>query len=238
MSVMSSNSSSAGESDWQDLEPDEEVTIFKSLLDDKTFGSAEEMLSHTKKEHNLDFLAVVKRLQLDFYGAIKLVNFVRSCHQKGQAVPADISSALLEDDVYLKPVLENDTFLYTLDEIIPEVDEAAAAAAGEAELKDGEPSKAADVSIDGLLTRNKALEGELEAMRSQFANYRQAVEETLERRWGVDDVDEKKSVNQSAPKKTNHDYYFESYAAHGEYPLREGEETCLADKDTIRKTSC
>ena len=212
MSNSSRSSSSAGESDWQDLEPDEEVTIFKSLLDDKTFGSAEEMLSHTKKEHNLDFLAVVKRLQLDFYGAIKLVNFVRSCHQKGQAVPADISNASLEDDAYLKPVLENDTFLYTLDEIIPEADQAAG---GEGEAKEGESSKA-DLSIDNLLTRNKALEEELEAMRSQFANYRQAVEETLERRWGVDDVDEKKPVSQSGdPKKSNNDYYFESYAAHG-----------------------
>lgn len=201
---MEKNDSSDGDSDWQDLEPDEELAIFTSFFDEQTFPTAPAMLAHAKKEHSFDFLNVASRLKLDFYGAIKLVNFVRTCHQKGQPLPADILSTHFEDDVYLKPVLDNDTFLYNLDEILPEPGQTVVEAAG---------SSGDGVNIDQLLTRNKDLEGELETLRDQFASYRLAVEQTLDRRWGVDDAEEKPS--DSGPTKDNSDYYFESYAFHG-----------------------
>jgi hypothetical protein len=225
----SSVDSSDGESDWQDLEADEEPSIFTSFFSDETFNTAQEMLAQTKAKHNFDFLETVRRLNLDFYGAIKLVNFVRACHKKGEPVPGDISATQLDNDVYLKPVLDNDTFLYTLDEIIPEnepaqtggeaaggFDTAAAAAAAAA---------AAGGPIDSLLSRNKVLEEELETLRDQFSNYRLAVEETLDRRWGVENddaaaassADAGKASSKPAEKKDDSDYYFESYAAHGEY---------------------
>lgn len=219
----SSSDSSDGESDWQDLELDEEPSIFTSFFSQDTFTSAQEMLSHTKTKHNFDFLETARRLKLDFYGAIKLVNFVRTCHQKGETVPADISTAHLDDDVYLKPVLDNDTFLYTLDEILPDGGQ-------EQQImgdKEAESSTDTGVPIDSLLSRNKALEEELETLRDHFSNYRLTVEETLDRRWGVEKDDDAapaalaagegtKTPAEQAPKADNSDYYFESYAAHGE----------------------
>lgn len=222
----SSVDSSDGESDWQDLEADEEPSIFTSFFSNTTFNTAQEMLAQTKAKHNFDFLETVRRLELDFYGAIKLVNFVRTCHKKGEPVPGDLSATQLDDDVYLKPVLDNDTFLYTLDEILPE--DGPAQTGVEAAGGSDTAAAAAGVPIDNLLSRNKALEEELETLRDQFANYRLAVEETLDRRWGVENddaaaassADAGKASSKPADKKDGSDYYFESYAAHGEY-LRE-----------------
>lgn len=65
-------------SDWEDAEPEEEETVtFISLLDDSVFPSLDSMLQHCRDAHNFDFLAVRRRLGLDFFGTVKLVNFGR-----------------------------------------------------------------------------------------------------------------------------------------------------------------
>jgi len=208
----SNASDSSGESDWLDVEPDEEPSTVVSLLDSETFSNPSDMLAHCKEKYGFDFLATVRRLQLDFYGAIKLVNFVRQRGQQSQPLPDQISLKDIEDEEYLKPVLENDALLFTLDEVL------------EADQEAGEDDSAlVDASAKELLARNKALEAELEALRDQYSNYRLAVEETLDRRWGDDAAP---GPSNAAPKKSNSDYYFESYAYH------EIHETML--KDAVR----
>jgi protein arginine N-methyltransferase 3 len=201
----SNASDSSGESDWLDVEPDEEPSTVVSLLDSETFSNPSDMLAHCREKHGFDFLATVRRLQLDFYGAIKLVNFVRQRGQQSQPLPDRISLKDIEDEEYLKPVLENDALLFTLDEVL------------EADQEAGEDdSGLVDSSAKELLARNKALEAELEALRDQYSNYRLAVEETLDRRWGDDTAP---GPANAAPKKGNSDYYFESYAYHGLPPF-------------------
>lgn len=202
----SNASDSSGESDWLDVEPDEEPSTVVSLLDSETFSNPSDMLAHCKEKYGFDFLATVRRLQLDFYGAIKLVNFVRRRGKQSQPLPDQISLEDIEDEEYLKPVLENDALLFTLDEVL-EADQ---------EVTEGDPGLV-NSSAKELLARNKALEAELEALRDQYSNYRLAVEETLDRRWG-DDTAPGNSKN-AAPKKDNSDYYFESYAYHGLLPF-------------------
>ena len=85
MSV-SSESEVSGEGDWQDLESDNESITIVSLFDAKTFTSTNDMLKHCKEQHDFDLIALIKRLQLDFHGSIKLVNFIRSNVKAGQAV--------------------------------------------------------------------------------------------------------------------------------------------------------
>lgn len=181
-----------------DMESDHETITVTSLFGTETFSSPQEMLDHCKKDHGFDFLKVVKALSLDFHGAIKLVNLIRSRVRSGQAVTEDISAEDLADDQYLKPVLENDALLFSLDEVLE----------GEA----GPENQA--VTSEELQQRNKTLESELEALQSQFANYRLAVEQTLDKRWG----DENTPGPSTVPKKDNSNYYFESYAEHGECP--------------------
>jgi hypothetical protein len=195
----SASESASGESDWQDVEPDEEPSTVVSLFDAQTFGSPSEMLAHCKEKHAFDFLATARKLQLDFYGAIKLVNFVRQRVQQGQPLPETISAEDLNDDVLLKPVLENDALLFTLDEVLEAQN-----------LSDSQDTSAAD-----LLNRNKALEEELETLRNQYENYRLTVEQTLDKRWAEDAP--RAGSSKASEKEDESAYYFESYAYHGTF---------------------
>ena len=57
---------------------------------------------------------------LDFMGMVKLVNYVRSEVAAGNALPDVSASAAFRDDHYLKPVLDDDALLYSLNDIIEE----------------------------------------------------------------------------------------------------------------------
>lgn len=72
------SSSSGDEDEWLDQdEEQEEAPAIISLLDDHVFPDVVSMLNSCK-EKGLDFLAIRDRLNLDFYGLIKLINFSRS----------------------------------------------------------------------------------------------------------------------------------------------------------------
>jgi hypothetical protein len=103
----------------------------------------------------------------------------------------------------LKPVLEDDALILSLDEL-----EVPRSSAFEAEGQ----------NVELLLARNSQLEEELDRLQRQFDNYRLAVQATLDHRWG-DDVEEaknSKAFDLDKPSKPNNsDYYFESYAGNG-----------------------
>lgn len=199
------DSEGSDEGEWLDVEPDEEAVSIQSLLDSRTFPTAKAMLDHCKQEHGFDFGANIQRLQLDFLGAVKLVNFIRDCTKRGVSLPKEVSHTDIEDERFLQPVLENDALIFSLDDVI------------EADQIEG-PAADKEASSATLLARNRELEAELEMVQSQFANYRLAVQETLDRRWG-DDVEPTPKTDDD--KKDSSDYYFESYAAHGESAVAE-----------------
>jgi protein arginine N-methyltransferase 3 len=205
MSISSSDEAS-DVTDWLDVEPDEELVTYVSLFGPETFDSLEEFLKHCKEQHSFDFADNVRRLQLDFHGAVKLVNFIRSRVAEDGSLPAEISPTDYADDRYLKPVLENDALIFSLDEI----------------LENGLNLGVSDCSGENppqnsLAVRDRDVEAELAAVKEHFANYRQAVEETLDRRWG----DENDLTAKESKKHDESDYYFESYAFNGKiYPFR------------------
>lgn len=134
---------------------------------------------------------------------------------EGLALPEDISLADIEDDRYLKPVLDDDALIMCLDDL-PEP----SAPVGEA--------KQSEVSPEDLIKRNSELQAELEALAKQFNNYRLAVQQTLDTRWGEDDADAPSKAPSAASKaqessdaaKSGNDYsesYFASYARNGIY---------------------
>ncbi|PHH51466.1 Protein arginine N-methyltransferase 3 [Ceratocystis fimbriata CBS 114723] len=221
--TLSQGSSSSDEEGWQDIEPDyEEGTVIKSFFDEKTFPDAKAMMIYCREKHNFDFMATRRRLNLDFHGAVKLSNYVRLKAQEGNATLGNISVDDLNDDIYLKPVLDNDGLLMSLDEILDEDDEA------NAELNTSPPS---DIPVAQLLKKNALLEEQLGKLTEQFASFRQTVAETLDKRWG-DDVtsenpDKTKNVKSgpAIPQSIDNNY-FESYAG---YDIHE---TML--KDTVR----
>ncbi|KAK4655889.1 Ribosomal protein arginine N-methyltransferase rmt3 [Podospora pseudocomata] len=235
----SSDNSEAGnwlqgdQDDGDDFSEQETVQVI-SLMDDKVFDDALAMVTYCKEKYGLDFLGVRDRLGLDFYGSIKLINFIRQKVHDGKPVkPDDIKASDLEDDSLLKPVLEDDALIVCLDDL---------PAAGEAAPQAREIKQNEVPAVDELLRKNAQLQEELEKLSQQFSNYRLAVQQTLDQRWGEDDKPGSSKARAEAPapapapatngteKKDNSPpeatYYFESYAHNDIH------ETML--KDTIR----
>ncbi|KAK4209333.1 S-adenosyl-L-methionine-dependent methyltransferase [Rhypophila decipiens] len=220
--------SSSDEGEWLDPsnpgeeEDDEQETVAViSLCDDRVFPDALSMITYCKEKHGLDFLGIRDRLQLDFYGTIKLINFIRQKVHEGAALPADITKADLDDDRYLKPVLDDDALILCLDDL-PEPKSAAASGPGTSTTA-GESTTADGPQVDLLLQKNAALQAELEQLTKQFSNYRLAVQQTLDQRWQADEdsgdapTPGSSSASKSPPgkdekPKDDSAYYFESYA--------------------------
>ncbi|KAG4221567.1 hypothetical protein PC116_g29957, partial [Phytophthora cactorum] len=169
------------------------------------------MLAHCKEKHGFDFLGVRQRLQLDFHGCVKLVNFIRQRVHEGLSVTEDISWSDIDHEQYLKPVLDDDAVilgLFDLPELKPAV-----------QGSNGNGDNAA--LVDDLLKRNSELQEELARVKTQFDSYRVAVQQTLDERWG--DVDQAEAESSAAAKagkgkengekkEDDSQYYWDSYA--------------------------
>jgi protein arginine N-methyltransferase 3 len=114
---------------------------------------------------------------LDFLGTIKLVNYVRSEVKAGNTTPDVSSKDKFEDEAYLKPVLEDDALLYSLDDI-----------------EDEESATAGNTEAERRVTE---LQEDLERLQSQFTEYRMAVQKSMEEQLSKED--EKLGSSPSGP---------------------------------------
>ncbi|KAF2426535.1 S-adenosyl-L-methionine-dependent methyltransferase [Tothia fuscella] len=220
-SSSSSDASSLHEEEeegWEDAEPDQEDLQVVSLFDEKTFPDAKSMIEYCKENYGFDFLGAAKSLGLDFYSSVKFVNYIREEVRKGNLKPDVSSASLFEDDRFMKPVLEDDALLFSLDDLTNSASEEQDATGGESDAA----RKIAD------------LEEQLKDMKSQFSEYRLQVEETLEKRWNDAAGTSRSKASASGEgsgdtKEDGIDFegdYFESYS------YNDIHETML--KDTIR----
>ncbi|KAJ2985410.1 hypothetical protein NUW58_g5545 [Xylaria curta] len=202
----SESDNSRDEEGWNDVEEDEEETQeVISLLDDRVFPDVISMLAHCKDKHGFDFLGVRQRLQLDFHGCVKLVNFIRQRVHEGLPVSEDISLANIEDDAYLKPVLDDDAVIIGLFDL-PEL------STPDAILSAQGGDNAA--LVNDLLRRNTELQEQLASVMRQHESYRAAATGKGKGKDGVEDKEDESK------------YYWESYAGVDIH------ETML--KDTVR----
>ncbi|PGH00071.1 hypothetical protein AJ80_09232 [Polytolypa hystricis UAMH7299] len=154
---------------WEDVEPDTLDDMVVSLFSDKEFPNVQSMQDDCKEHFNFDLVRVRKEFDLDFLGTIKLVNYIRTQVRDGNSKPDVSSSALFEDEKYLKPVLEDDALLYNLDDI----------------LADGsEDAENASTSEPTGARRIQDLEVELERLRGEFAEYKMIVKRNLDKELG------------------------------------------------------
>ncbi|KAF2864260.1 hypothetical protein K470DRAFT_208380 [Piedraia hortae CBS 480.64] len=107
---------------WEDIEPDIENLTLKCFFCSDTFPTFPNLTTHMKKTHAFDFEGECKRHELDFYGIVRFINYLRST--AGGTAPADTSSRTLwEDEKFLKPVLDGDevfTCLYDIEGLVPD----------------------------------------------------------------------------------------------------------------------
>ncbi|KAJ5674079.1 Ribosomal protein arginine N-methyltransferase rmt3 [Penicillium macrosclerotiorum] len=158
---LSDDSDSSDEEGWEDVEPDDESQPVVGLFSDVVFPDVRSMLKECKEKNNFDLVKIQKELDLDFLDTIKLVNYVRSEVKAGNSTPDVSSKSKFADDAFLKPVLEDDALLYSLDDI------------ADNDGEDAAPGSEAEKQV-------LELQEELERLQSQFSEYRLAVQKSME----------------------------------------------------------
>lgn len=120
----------------------------------------------------------------------------------GKKLPEQISEADLQDNEKLMfPVLQGDAFIMCLDDL-----------PGSSGLAEGADSAGTAAQPE---SNTAALQAKIDELTKQFANYRFAVEQTLDKRWHADDEPSQSSAGPVKEKKDESQYYWESYASHG-----------------------
>ena len=139
-------------------------------------------------------------------------HIVRQRVHEGVALPGQITLDDIQDDSYLRPVLDDDALILCLDDLPDVADEAAAKSQEGTPL--GDPAL-----VESLRKQNAELQAELDKLAGHFSSYRLAVQQTLDQRWGEDDEtaesSNKKSTGSSEKPKDDSSSYFESYAHNG-----------------------
>lgn len=72
---------------WDDWETDEDESesSYLCLFCEARFPSSDDLFAHCRAEHSFDFHAIRRDLKLDFYGCLKLINYVRAQVRKSAA---------------------------------------------------------------------------------------------------------------------------------------------------------
>ncbi|KDE06451.1 hypothetical protein MVLG_03235 [Microbotryum lychnidis-dioicae p1A1 Lamole] len=117
----SSGSSSIGidsseEQSWDDWQ-DEQPTLTKSLFSVEQFDSATSALQHDRQHFGVDVPLLASTL--DFFERIRLINWIRATKPEPSSLKRlDRNADFLQDDQYLKPVLQDDALLqYDFDQL-------------------------------------------------------------------------------------------------------------------------
>ncbi|OAL26225.1 hypothetical protein AYO22_04403 [Fonsecaea multimorphosa] len=173
---------------WEDMEQDEEPMTIVSLLDESTFPDAQSMLAHCRDTHGLD----IWKLRQDF-DLVRLVNYIRSEVKAGNLQPNVSSKTLFDDEKYLKPVLEDDALLYSLDDVFEEGVNTAS------------------------LSEVEQLREELETLQSQFSAYREQVQNAMLDRFEQTGPQQESSTAHAGNRGNSHAEqfdkdYFQSYS--------------------------
>ncbi|XP_078438497.1 protein arginine methyltransferase 3 [Wolffia australiana] len=100
---------------WDDWAADEDdpESSFLCLFCEAVFQSNDAVFAHCCAEHSFDFNEIKKNLKLDFYGCVKLINYIRTQVSKNRSWSWD-SSMEWNDDIYLKPFMPDDALLESL----------------------------------------------------------------------------------------------------------------------------
>ncbi|KAJ9196945.1 hypothetical protein DTO164E3_4220 [Paecilomyces variotii] len=150
---------------WEDVEPDDDSQPIVGLFSTDVYPDVQSMLKETKEKYNFDFRRIQKELDLDLLESIKLVNYIRSEVRAGNTKPDISSKAIFEDDIYMRPVLEDDALLYSLEDL------------GETEAEGDAPVSNATANAK---KRVLELQEQLERLQGQFSEYRLAVQKSLD----------------------------------------------------------
>ena len=206
-------SDASDENDWKDVESDHIVASFVSFGGKAKFRRLEEFLADAKEYHGVDMLKMGK--DLDTFGMIKLINYVRAQVNQGLHRPDLSRENFLQGDEYLKPVMEDDALLYSIDDIF------------DLSGQEKEVKTLADRLAEASMTLEEAQEviRENQRMRDQLVYYRSALQRTFLEKMELQErssnprsdrsMDNDANVAPAAETVNDDSHYFSSYAYHG-----------------------
>ncbi|KAL8671858.1 MAG: hypothetical protein Q9168_003648 [Polycauliona sp. 1 TL-2023] len=195
------------EDEWKDVEPEEFGTSFVAFDGKTKFMALKDFLQDAKENHGVDLLGLISDHGLETYGMIKLINYVREQVSRGLSRPDVSPKTFLDGDKYMKPFLDDDALLYSIDDIFDLVQQPSQSSAKESK------QKLSDEDIQELLKQNDQL-------REQVKYYRNAYQEAylenldLKERKGSEPKEDSPnhSTNGVRSKTKDHDtHYFSSY---------------------------
>ncbi|KAK9493661.1 S-adenosyl-L-methionine-dependent methyltransferase [Lipomyces doorenjongii] len=202
-------------SDWTADDETRPVCLYCEI----TFDNADAVWEHCVVDHDFDFNKLRRGLGLDFFGKLKLINYVRAQVQAGIQPELNRPELFLDDSQYLKPTMQDDALLFGIQDDDSE----------EAEEDPDviyEKEQLTEVARENA-ERVKVLQSQLKELQLQFDEYKDIVRTVLNRDFDSDSgSDGSVSSRNSSPerrarpavngkgKKTanNDDHYFESYA--------------------------
>ncbi|KAL8998559.1 MAG: hypothetical protein Q9169_002399 [Polycauliona sp. 2 TL-2023] len=195
------------EDEWKDVEPEDFGTPFVGFGGKTKFTDIKDFLQDARETHGVEVLDLIKDHELETYGMIKLINYVREQVSRGHLRPDVSPEVYLDGDRYMKPFLDDDALLYSIDDIFDLVQQTTRSSANEPK------QKLSDEDVQELLKQNDQL-------REQVKYYRNAYQEAylenldLKERKGSEPQDH--SPNHSTHgvrrKTKDHDtHYFSSY---------------------------
>ncbi|XP_054470652.1 protein arginine N-methyltransferase 3 isoform X2 [Anoplopoma fimbria] len=99
---------------WMEEEEDSEPVKVTCLFCDRLLSSVPATLQHCTAEHQVNLVDVIRKHNLDDYGYIKMINFIRSkkCDASGLIGLPDAPLPWESED-FLRPVLQDDPLLQT-----------------------------------------------------------------------------------------------------------------------------
>ncbi|TNY22426.1 putative arginine N-methyltransferase 3 [Rhodotorula diobovata] len=103
----SSDSASDGNASFDDWQEEDQPAL--SLFDNHQLPSARAALEHDRDTHGVDLALLASTL--DFFERIRLINWIRATPDPASLRRLDRNAAFLDDDQFLKPVIEDDALL-------------------------------------------------------------------------------------------------------------------------------
>ncbi|KAI8982407.1 S-adenosyl-L-methionine-dependent methyltransferase [Mycotypha africana] len=206
---------------WDDWSNDEdEVTDTQCLFCQDILADPLKAFQHMKEAHQFDFQSLKHSLQLDFYQCIRLINYVRSQKLAAENVlKLNGEEKFWEDEVYLKPVLEDDPLLFAFEELEFVENEnqqqqeptiTSSNTTSNSALPDLINLKATTELEKHLLSLLEASQESKINLEGQFEEYKQMVKKTFYEPLANDSSNKNDQVNKGFIDEGN--YYFNGYA--------------------------
>eukprot|EP00118_Oscarella_pearsei_P015305 m.137231 g.137231 ORF g.137231 m.137231 type:complete len:511 (+) comp38216_c0_seq2:22-1554(+) len=195
--------------EWEDMEEEEEENQpCRDLFSSRVFHNVSDMLENCKAVHKFDLCSFCKAKNLDFYGRIKLINFIRSENPHPSALIQAESPFPWTNEKYLKPVLSEDPILHWGGDLDSDSDDAPS-------LEDNEPTETLQLNAepvsDAALARARELEEDLTEARNQLDRMRNVVQDLV-----AGDSQKDSTAQESDDESSgDEDSYFGSYSHFG-----------------------